>query len=145
MITTGDFEVHSYPKTVDNYTFEENKFPNSKLIGKRYKTDIVLRFEDYFYRIFIIDDNVKYISAFREISEESISSKNTTHIINGYKTIEGIVNVNNVMTFNANDYNALFDILISTIRQKDFIVITDDDGENVINGFRLSGLSYTHK
>lgn len=144
MITTGDFEVHSYPKTVDKYTFEENKFNGSKIIGKQYKTDLVLRFEDYFYRIYIIDDNVKFISAYREINENTINHKNTTYIINGNKPRKNIVNINNVMGFNANEYNSLFDILISTIRQKDFIVISDDDGENVINGFRLSGLSYTH-
>lgn len=145
MITTGDFEVHNYPKTVDKYTFEENKFTGCKLIGKRYKTSLVLRFEDYFYRIYIIDDNVKFISAYREISYNTISDKNTTHIINGITTIDNVVNINNIMGFNGNEYNEIFDILISTIRQKDFIVISDDDGENVVNGFRISGLSYTHK
>ena len=144
MITTGDFEVHSYPKSVDRYTFEENKYQGCKFIGKQYKTTLVIRFEDYYYRIYLIDDNVKYISAYREIDESSINYKNTTHIINGIKNFKGIVNIFNVMTFNGDDYNKLFDIIISTIKQKDFVVISDDDGENVINGYRLSGVSYIH-
>lgn len=145
MITTGDFEVHSYPKTIDNYTFEENKYQGCKLISKQYRSSMVIRFEDYYYRIYIIDDNVKFITAFREIDVNSITYKNTTHIINGLKHFKNIVNVYNIMQFNDAEYNNIFDIIISTIRQKDFIVISDDDGENVINGFRLSGVSYTHK
>lgn len=145
MITTGDFEVHSYPKTIDGYTFEENKFKYFKPIGKQYKTSLIIRFEDYYYRIYLIDDNVKFITAYREVDENSITHKNTTHIINGIKPRKGIVNINNIMIFNGDEYNKLFDIIISTIKQKDFIVITDDDGENVINGFRLSGVPYAHK
>lgn len=144
MITTGDFEVHSYPKTVDGYTFEENNFPGCTIIGKKYRSSLVIRFEDYYYRIYLIDDNVKYLTAYREIDEKSISYKNTTHIINGIKPFKNIVNINNVMKFNADEYNKLLDICISTISQKDFIVISDDDGENVINGYRLSGVSYLH-
>lgn len=142
MITTGDFEVHAYKRSIDNYCFEENKRENSIVIGKQYKTSLVLRFEDYYYRIYLIDDNVKHITAYREIEENSINRKNTTHIINGIKTIKGIVNINNVMQYNAQDYNLLFDILVNTIKQKDFITISDDDGENVVNGFRLCGVSY---
>lgn len=144
MITTGDFEVHSYPKSIDSYTFSENKFNGCKLIGKQYKTSLVLRFEDYYYRIYLIDDNVKIISAYREIDVDSITNKNTSHIINGVTPKNGIVNINNIMIFNGDEYNKIFDILISTIRQKDFIVLTDDDGENVINGYRLSGVPYVH-
>lgn len=145
MITSGDFEVHSYPKTIDGYTFEENKYFGCKFIGKQYKTTLVIRFEDYYFRIYLIDDNVKFITAYREIDVNNINYKNTTHIINGLSPRRGIVNVNNIMLFNDVDYNKLFDIVISTIRQKDFIVISDDDGENVINGYRLSGVSYAHK
>lgn len=144
MITTGDFEVHSYPKTIDKYTFEENKFQGCKFIGKQYKTSLVIRFEDYFYRIYLIDDNVKYITAYREIDINSINHKNTTHIINGLTPKKNIVNITNIMSFDGNEYNKIFDIIISTIKQKDFVVISDDDGENVINGFRLAGLSYAH-
>ena len=145
MITTGDFEVHSYPKKVDGYTFEENRFEGCKIIGKSYKTSMVIRFEDYYYRIFLIDDNVKFITAYREIDFSTINRKNTTHIINGIVPMKGIVNINNIMVFNGDEYNTIFDTIISTIRQRDFIVISDDDGENVINGYRLSGVSYTHK
>lgn len=145
MITSGDFEVHSYPKTIDGYTFEENKSMGNKYIGKQYKTTLVIRFEDYYYRIYLIDDNVKFITAYREIDVNSVNHKNTTHIINGIKPRKGIVNINNIMVYNGDEYNKLFDIIISTIKQKDFIVISDDDGENVINGYRLSGVSYLHK
>ncbi|MGL6104812.1 phage DNA encapsidation protein [Romboutsia sp.] len=145
MITSGDFEVHKYPKTIDKYTFEENKNLGKKYIGKQYKTTMVLRFEDYFYRIYLIDDNVKFISAYREININTINFKNTTHIINGIIPFKNIVNINNIMSFNASEYNNLFDVIISTIKQRDFIIISDDDGENIINGYRLAGLSYIHK
>ena len=31
------------------------------------------------------------------------------------------------------------------MKQNDFITITDDDGENVVSGFRISGIGLKHK
>ena len=135
MITSGEFETHAYPHEIDGYVLDKN-------VGKKYKTTLVLQFEDYFYRIYLINDHVKYISAFREINKSSINNKNTTHIINGSGDFKDIVNISNVMKYTNDKYNILFDVLINTIQQDDFIIQSDDDGENVINGFRLSGLNY---
>ena len=135
MITSGEFETHAYPHEIDGYVLDKN-------VGKKYKTTLVLQFEDYFYRIYLINDHVKYISAFREINKNSINNKNTTHIINGSGDFKDIVNISNVMKYTNDKYNILFDVLINTIQQDDFIIQSDDDGENVINGFRLSGLNY---
>ena len=93
----------------------------------------------------LIDDYIKPITAYREIDYNSISSKNTTHIINGITNLKDIVNVNNFSCFNGFIFNDLFNIIVSTLKQKDFITITDDDGENVVNGFRLSGIGIQHK
>lgn len=140
MITTGDFETHSYNRTVDNYCFEENYKQGRKIIGKQYRTSLVLRFEDYYYRIYIIEGK-KFISAFREIDISSISAKNTTHVINGNINIKDVVNVNDLSMFDGYIFNELFNILVGTLKQGDFISVTDDDGENVVNGFRLSGIN----
>ena len=145
MITTGDFETHAYPRKIEGYTFEECYTQGDKIVGKQYRTSIVLRFEDYYYRIYLIDDYIKPITAYREIDYNSISSKNTTHIINGITNLKDIVNVNNFSCFNGFIFNDLFNIIVSTLKQKDFITITDDDGENVVNGFRLSGIGIQHK
>lgn len=145
MITTGDFETHAYPRKIERYTFEECFTKGDKIIGKQYRTSIVLRFEDYYYRIYLIDDYIKPITAFREIDYSSISSKNTTHIINGVTNIKDVVNVNDFSCFNGFIFNDLFNIIVSTLKQKDFVTISDDDGENVVNGFRLSGINLKHK
>lgn len=145
MITTGDFEVHAYPRKVDHFTFEECFIKGDKIISKQYKTSLVLRFEDYYYRVYLIDDYIKYISAYREIDVSSISSKNTTHIINGNLNFKNIVNVNELSSFDGFIFNELFNILVGTLKQRDFITITDDDGENVVNAYRLSGINFKHK
>ena len=135
----------AYPRKIEGYTFEECYTQGDKIVGKQYRTSIVLRFEDYYYRIYLIDDYIKPITAYREIDYNSISSKNTTHIINGITNLKDIVNVNNFSCFNGFIFNDLFNIIVSTLKQKDFITITDDDGENVVNGFRLSGIGIQHK
>lgn len=145
MITTGDFETHAYPRKVDKFTFEECFAPGDKIISKKYRTSLVLRFEDYYYRIYLVDDYSKYITAYREIDFKSISLKNTTHVINGNVNIKGVVNVNELSSFDGFIFNELFNIIVGTLRQKDFVTITDDDGENVVSGFRLSGIAVKHK
>lgn len=141
MITSGDFETHAYPRRVANVTFDEYRLSKKDIIiGKKDLTSIVIRFEDYFYRIYL-KDNGKFILAFREIEEENINSKNTTHVINGKKHIDNIININNLAYYDDEKVNRLINIIVSAMRQKDFITISDDDGENVVNGFRLSGIT----
>ena len=145
MVRSGDFEVHAYPREIDGYTFAENEFPGCKVIGKRYQTPIVVKFEDYYYRCYLIDDHCKLLTAFREIQSNNIKADNTSHIINGDVSFKYIANVTNVVKYNDRNVNELFDYIVSTINQRDFITICDDDGENVINAFRLSGLPYIQK
>ena len=140
MITTGDFEVHAYPRRIDGVTFDElRESKNDVILGKKEITPLVLRYEDYYYRIYLYCKN-KFILGFREIDFNSISCKNTTHIINGQIYINGIVNIYNLSYYDDERVNRLINIIVATMRQKDFITLSDDDGENVINGIRLSGI-----
>lgn len=141
MITTGDFETHSYQRRVGNVTFEElREDPKDVIIGKKNRTPFVIRYEDYYYRIYILLGD-KNILAFREIEEDSINKNNTLYIINGYLYKEGIVNINNLALYDDVKINGLINLIVASMRQKDFITMTDDDGENVTNAFRLSGIN----
>lgn len=142
MITTGDFEVHAYKRRVGNVTFEENKQSNEdKIIGKKNSIPFILKFEDYYYRIYLYYDN-KYIVAFREVEKESIKDKNTCYIINGIDgDIKGITSINNVASYYDVNINEILNTIVRCMKQGDFITLSDDDGENVVSGFRLSGVT----
>jgi len=141
MITSGEFETHAYNRRVDNVTFDEYRI-NKKdvIIGKRHITPFVIRYEDYFYRIYL-GGNEKYVLGFREIEEESISPQNTQYVINGLRYIKGITNINNLAYYDNEKINRILNIFVACLKQKDFITLFDDDGENVVNGFRLSGIT----
>lgn len=141
MITSGEFEVHAYPRKVANVTFGENKKTNEEIIiNKNHITPIVIKFEDYFYRIYLYSKE-KYIIAFREIEENSISNKNTSYIINGIKHKKDIVNIKNLAYYDDERINRIINIIVACMRQNDFITLSDDDGENVVNAFRISGIT----
>lgn len=141
MITSGDFETHAYPRKIDNFTFDEIRSnTKDKIIGKKYATSFILKFEDYYYRIYLIERG-KFIIAFREVEEETISPKNTSHIINGTTFKDGIININNLAYYDDENINRIINIFVASMRQKDFITLSDDDGENVTNGFRISGIN----
>ena len=141
MITSGEFEVHAYPRRVGDVTFDELR-ENKKdiIIGKKCATQFIIRYEDYFYRIYLYSKE-KNILAFREVEEKSINNKNTAFIINGIHHINGIVNISNLAYYDDDRINRLINIFVASMRQKDFITLTDDDGENVVNAFRLSGIT----
>lgn len=145
MITSGDFETHAYPRHVDGYEFVEcnSGVTPWSVISDRDKTSFVLRFEDYYYRIYIVDNN-KFALGFREIDFNSIKNKNTTHILNGVKNIKGVTNINNLAFYNDDYYNEEFNLIVSCMKQKDFVTISDDDGENVVNGFRMCGITLVY-
>ena len=141
MITSGEFEVHAYPRRIANVTLDELRQDKEDIIiGKRHALPFVIRYEDYFYRIYLYS-NEKYILAFREIDEKSITSKNTAYIINGVHHIKGIVNINNLAYYDDEKINRIINIFVACMRQKDFVTLCDDDGENVVNAFRLSGIT----
>ena len=142
MITSGDFEVHKYKERVDNITFSEYKEEGDILINKKDKIPFFIRFEDYYYQLYL-KFNTKYILGFREIDKNKIKEG---FLINGGIVNNNIVNINNVVIFNTfNDTtNVILNIIVNCMRLKDFIVLSDDDGENVVNGFRLAGLQLTN-
>lgn len=141
MITSGEFETHAYPRRVGNVTFDELRVDKKDIIiGKKHAIPFVLRYEDYFYRIYLIETG-KIIIGFREIDEESINYKNTSYIINGNSFKEGVINIFNLAYYDDERINRIINIIVACMRQKDFITLSDDDGENVVNGFRLSGIS----
>lgn len=141
MITSGEFEVHAYPRRIGNVTLDELR-ENKKdvIIGKNCITPFIIRYEDYFYRIYLYSKD-KNILAFREVDENSINNKNTAFIINGVHYIRGIVNITNLAYYDDDRINRLINIFVASMRQKDFITLSDDDGENVVNAFRLSGIT----
>ena len=141
MITSGEFEVHAYPRRIGNVTFDELR-ENKKdiIIGKKWATPFIIRYEDYFYRIYLYSKD-KNILAFREVDQNSINNKNTAFIINGTHHLSGVVNITNLAYYDDDRINRLINIFVASMRQKDFITLTDDDGENVVNAFRLSGIT----
>lgn len=141
MITTGDFEVHAYPRRVSNVTFDELRESKDDIIlGKKHALPIIIRYEDYFYRIYLYTRD-KFILGFREVDVKTINNKNTAYIINGVQHIKGIVNITNLAYYDDENINRLINIIVACMRQKDFVTLTDDDGENVVNAFRLSGIT----
>lgn len=141
MITSGEFETHSYPRRIGNVTLDElRENKDDKIIGKKHALPFIIRYEDYFYRIYLYSKE-KYILAFREIEEKSITNKNTKYIINGKNFIKGIANITNLAYYDDENINRLINIIVACMRQKDFITLEDDDGENVVNAFRLSGIT----
>lgn len=141
MITSGEFEVHSYPRRIDNISFDEfRKSKKDIIIGKQQSTPFVIRYEDYFYRIYLVYRG-KYVIGFREVEGQKLNFQNTRYVINGLKHINGIVNINNLAYYDDEKINRLINIFVACMRQKDFITLTDDDGENVTNAFRLSGIT----
>ena len=141
MITTGEFEVHAYPRRVGNVTFDELRESKDDIIlGKKHALPFVIRFEDYFYRIYLYGKD-KFILGFREVDVKTINYKNTAYIINGVQHIKGIVNITNLAYYDDENINRLINIIVACMRQKDFVTLTDDDGENVVNAFRLSGIT----
>lgn len=141
MITSGDFEVHSYPRRIGNVTLDElRQYKEDIIIGKKHALPFVIRYEDYFYRIYLYTRD-KFILGFREVDVKTINYKNTAYIINGVQHIKGIVNITNLAYYDDENINRLINIIVACMRQKDFVTLTDDDGENVVNAFRLSGIT----
>lgn len=141
MITSGDFEVHAYPRRVNGVTFDELKIDkNDSIIGKKHLTKFVIRYEDYYYRIYLFSRGTNVLG-FREIEEDSISEYNTKFVINGINENPRIININNLAYYDNPVANDFINLIVACMRQKDFVTLSDDDGENVINGFRLSGIN----
>ena len=140
MITTGDFETHAYPRKVGNVTFYEYGEKGDNILSKKDSTRIAIRFEDYYYRILLKLDK-KYILGFREIEKEQINKKNFDFVINGNENFKDVVNISNLAFYDNDNVNRLINIIVATLRQGDFVTMTDDDGENIINAFRLAKIN----
>lgn len=141
MITSGEFETHSYPRRIGRVTFDEvRQSKKDKIVGKKNATPFIIRYEDYYYRIYLMEEG-KFILAFREVESGNITPHNTRYVINGLHTQTGIINIHNLAYYNDDKINRIINIFVSCMRQKDYITLTDDDGENVVNAFRLSGIT----
>lgn len=146
MITTGEFETHSYNKVVNNITFYENikHLPKSKyiIVGKEHRLPIVIKYEDYYYRLYMIND-INTTFAFREIKESEINSKNTKYILNNNKHFKGIANIVNLMTYNCFEkkIDDILNELVQAYKQNNLLFINDDNGEDIHNALTLVGLS----
>ena len=140
MITTGEFETHAYKRIVDNVTFSEIAKKGNKVFSKKDLLPFVLKFEDYYYRIYLKHEG-KYILGFREL--ENLNTKKVQYMINGTEFIEGVININNIACYDDDRVNDIINIMVLCMKQKDFVTLTDDDGENVVNGFRISGINFT--
>ena len=144
MITSGEFETHSYKRRISNVTFSELKQDKKdRIVGKKDLIPIALQYEDYFYKIYIIYHG-KYILAFREMENVPPTAQKVRFLINGSVQWDGVVNIGNVAIFDDERINRYIDIMVSCMKMKEFITLTDDDGENVINAFRMAGLSLSN-
>lgn len=147
MITTGEFETHAYNREINNVTFSENiRFLPKKeskkdkyvILGKQHRTGMVIKYTDYYYRIYRHGETF----GFREIDESEINEKNTSYIINNKKTFKGVRNLPIISKYMTKDRyldNFLNDVIKAV--QQDFIIFLDDDnGEDVISAFAQSGV-----
>lgn len=144
MITSGDFETHSYKRKVGNVTFAE--FKSSKkdiIVTKKNLLPIAIQFEDYYYKIYIMEDG-KFVLAFREMENEQFNPRGIKYLINGTQHIDGIINIANIAIYDDEKINRYLSLIVTCMRLKDFITLSDDDGENVVNAFRMAGLSLTN-
>lgn len=137
MITSGEFETHAHNIRIDNITFPENRRKGDIVFTKEDKLNFYVRFEDYYYRTYI-KNNGKYVLGFREVERDSIK---TGICLNGDFYNNEVLNINNIVVYQDENINELLSIIVSCMRLKDYVVLSDDDGENVVNGFRLGGLT----
>ena len=138
MITTGDFETHNHPQLKGNITFKENLNGKYNYFNKKDIIPIGLKYEDYYYKIYL-KVGEKPILGFRE----SDNLKGMKYIINEIEYKEGIINIHNLASYNDDRVNKILNIIVACMKEKDYVVLSDDDGENVINGFRMSGINLT--
>lgn len=142
MIRSGEFETHAYKRRIGKVTFAEFKqSKKDKIVSRKNQLPIAIQFEDYYYKIYIMEDG-KFILAFREV--DSLNIRDIKYLINGLTFHEGIININNIAIYDDERINRALSIIVSCMRMKDFITLNDDDGENVVNAFRLSGLSLSN-
>lgn len=154
MITSGEFETHAYRRVVNNVTFDEclpslikdkEDRVNFRLFKRKDMTRFVIKYEDYYYRIYRVFHNNTFIFGFREIDKKSISQKSVKYIINSKDYIDGVIPIKNIATYDGGELiNQEIDWLVLAIKQDNLVFINDDNGEDVIKGFRQSGINYKH-
>lgn len=145
MIRTGEFETHSYNKIINNVCFQENSImgdSNTLYVNSSHKLPIIIRYEDYFYRIYMVTNNNNSTLAFREIEKTSINHKNTSFIINNKEVFENITNIKSLSKFTTRNrkIDVLMDDIVMAMIQNNSLFIDDESGEDVHNAFRQSGI-----
>jgi hypothetical protein len=141
MITTGDFETHNYNRHICGVTFSENikEIPNGKykIVSNKDRTNIIIRYEDYFYCIYRTINNGEIVYSFREIEKEQVTSKRYNYILNNKRHFEGLVNIVNINTYSDKVIDVLLDEMLHAYKQDKFIFLNNDNGEDVNNAFNL--------
>lgn len=150
MITSGDFETGNFHLHVNDVTFDENikkvkkecNIKKFKCFSKGDILPIVVRYEDYYYRVYMKESNDTLIFGFREIPENKISYENTICIINNRKYFEYIDNINELSTYTSSDEmrNYLLDSFIRSFYQKNVVFMNNDNGQDIHNAMARVGI-----
>lgn len=151
MITTGEFETEDYPLYINGCCFEEvyNDLPLSvqKTIIHKVKwydnvIPVAIQFLDYFYAIYPVNNGGVMTYGFKEIDYEEFMTDEYRYIITKSRNYyEGKISIRNVGLYTDGRVDNTLNSLVNAIYQENMFFITSDDGTNVINALRLSGLS----
>lgn len=141
MITTGDFETHNYNRDICGVTFDEciNELPygNYKIVNRKDRTEILIKYEDYFYSVYRTVNNDEIVFAFREIDHSNVTSKHYRYIINNKKHFPNIINIINLNTYSDKIIDGLLDEMLHAYKQDKFIFLNNDNGEDVNSAFNI--------
>lgn len=146
MITSGEFETHSYNKESCGVTFNENIRILPKLkyhcFGRDDRLPIIIRYEDYYYNIYRKRINNNVVFGFRETDRKFVTGKNIYFLINNNEYFKDITNINNIMYYSCKNQkiNKIFDELVQSFRQNTLVFLNDDNGEDVHNALSIVGL-----
>lgn len=146
MIDEGDFETGKYHKELYRWTFEEclpylDKNTEYKLIrNKRHMTNVLIRYADFWYRIYIVKDK-NIVLGFRPVkSPVGRRRSKPLIIINNNEYVKNAVNIVNLSNFYKESLNGILDTIVSAFKQNACVFMSDDNGEDVYNAFAQSGV-----
>lgn len=135
MITTGDFETHKYNIDSCGVTFSEclAELPPYKytIVSKKHRTEVIIRYEDYFYAIYRVQVGQQVVFAFREIERDKISEKHFSYIMNNKEHFPYLTNINNMLSYTDGYIDWLLDEMVHSFKQDKYIFLSNDNGEDV--------------
>lgn len=141
MITTGDFETHNYNLTICGVTFDESinelTYGKYKIVNRKDRTNILIKYEDYFYSVYRVINGDEIVFAFREIEHHTINPKHYNYIINNKTYYPNMINIVNLNTYTDKIIDPLLDEILQAYKQDKFIFINNDNGEDVNSAFNI--------